>query len=166
MRPAAEAERTWGREHQERKAAGGWHRRESIGRGQLYALRFRFLERDSLESDLNSSTSSTETEYEFAVTTPLQRKIWVHKLSWGISGRKDPNPTHTLWEQRRVCPWGRPHWHTVALTGVGGEDHVGGSEALDHCCFFPLLQLFSQQLYFISKITFLSLILGLLASYL
>ena len=47
------------------------------------------------------------------------------------------------------------------LTRVCGEDHTGRRQALQHGCLLPVLQLLPQQLDFISKITLLSLILGL-----
>ena len=47
------------------------------------------------------------------------------------------------------------------LTCVCGEDYIGCRQALQHGCLLPVLQLLPQQLDFISKITLLSLILGL-----
>lgn len=56
--------------------------------------------------------------------------------------------------------WGAPPGPAL-LTRVCGQDHVCGREALQHGCLFPVLQLFPQQLDFVPKVAFLSLILGL-----
>lgn len=59
-----------------------------------------------------------------------------------------------------TAAWGAPPGPAL-LTRVCGQDHVCGREALQHGCLFPVLQLFPQQLDFVPKVAFLSLILGL-----